>query len=130
MKRAAAAGMLALSLSLSACSSIDQAAFARYQARSPIKLSQQDAPAGVEPLGLVWSQSTGFYLLGLLAIVPADLETALDLLVESARDLKADGIARIRIDYKPASFFSFDSWPVPFPWFATVSLSGMAWKGK
>ena len=120
--------MAGLLLLLASCSSVDHAAFDRYQKESSMALTQGDAPAGAEPLSLVYSSKSGFYLFAILPIVKADLTEALDLLVAEARKLGADGIAHLQISYKPASLIGFETWPIPFPWVATVSLTGMAWK--
>lgn len=124
MKRTVPAALLALSLA--SCVSVDNSAFERYRKESGLELSQGDAPAGVQSLGLVWAQRSGLYIFALVPIVHADLESTLGNLVAEARRIGADGIAHVRIEYDPARFFAFESWP--FPWVQTLSLSGMAYK--
>ncbi len=124
MRKIAPAALLALSLS--ACVSVDNSAFGKYQAEGGFWLSQGDAPAGVQSLGLVWAQRSGLYLFALLPIVDAGLESTLASLVAEARRIGADGVAHVRIECDPARFFAFESWP--FPWVQTLSLSGMAYK--
>lgn len=124
MHRTAPAALLILSLA--ACSSVDSTAFEKYQAERGFAISQGDAPPGARPLGLVWAQRSGLYLFAIVPLVTADLETTLEKLAGEARRIGADGIAHVRLEYAPARFFAFESWP--FPWVQTLSLSGMAYK--
>ena len=119
-----------LILGCSACSFADRQDFDRYLATAPVQMSQGEAPKDAKLLGMIYAERSGFYLFGYVAVVTANMQNTLDLLVEEARAMKADGISDIKLDYTPASFIAFSDSPllIKFPWIPYIKVSGMAWK--
>jgi hypothetical protein len=118
-----------LLLALSACTMVDTGSFERYRQTAPIELTLADAPSGSTSLGLVYARKSGLYLLGVLPIVRVTLEDVLDLLVEEARKLSADGVSHLRIEYVPAGLIGLEG-VLTFPWTQKLAIHGMAYKKK
>jgi hypothetical protein len=121
---------LLLHLALSgcvACQSLSTADLARCLSEQGVALTAGDAPANAQPLRALAFQRNGFYLAGLLPVVGVDLEDAVRAVAQEARALDADGIAHLRFDYSPASFFKFLVFPIP-DWSASLSITGIAYR--
>jgi len=114
----------------SSCTFADRQDFNRYLATAPIQMSQGAAPKDTTPLGMIYAERSGFYLFGYVPLVTANLQNTLDLFVEQAREMKAEGVSDIRLDYTPASLIAFSDSPllIKFPWIPYIKVQGMAWK--
>lgn len=116
-----------LALLACGCTSIEVVNLEEYLTDQHLHLSAKDAPEGSSPLTVVAVHQTGFYLFGVLPIVSVTLEDCVARLTERARELGADGVANLTLDYRPASLFKFAALYIP-DWSASISLSGMSYK--
>ena len=102
---------------LASCGSFDAIDLREFAAESEFELTANEAPQYAEPVSLVYTSVSGFYLFGSVPIISATMRDCLRKIVKRARKLGADGVANIEIIENPASFFTLESvWP--FPWTA------------
>lgn len=123
--------MLALALlaSAAACTSTDQAGLDWYAETYQVAITEGDAPEGATPVELLYYYKKGFYVFGLgyAPVVEIGLREAVADLAERARAMEADGIAHLRYEIHPASFFRFSVFPIP-DWSAWIQCQGMAYE--
>ena len=120
--------LLASFLVLASCSVIESVDLAKWQRDSGLELTQNDAPPDAEPLLLISAHRSGFYLLGLIPLVRASFEHCIVQMTRAAKEAGADGVANLRMAYRPPSFFSLAE-PV-FPWMAKATITGMAYRRR
>ncbi len=120
--------LAALLLLLGSCSTMASVDIASWQRESGLELTQNDAPEGAEALTLVSAHRSGFYLLGVIPLVRADFAHCIAQIVQDAKQAGAEGVAHLRIQYDPPSFFSLVE-PV-FPWMARATITGMAYRRR
>ena len=115
-----------LTLLLASCSTWEQADYAVISRATGVALIKDGAPAGAEPLGMVFARETGFYLLGLVPFRSVSIDRALRGLAHEAREMGADGVADIDVEYRTPAFFQLGD--NPFPWTAAVQMTGEAYR--
>jgi hypothetical protein len=116
-----------LSLFCTGCFSMDTVDLDRQLRENDMFMTEDPAPEGAYPLSTIAVEQVGWYLLGMWAISDISLEDCVQSLVDRAQSMEADGIANIRVDYGPASFFRFSIFPIP-DWSATITMTGMAFR--
>ena len=118
---------LLLPLLCTACFSMDTVDLDRQLRENEVYLTEDPAPDGAYPLTSIAVEQVGWYLLGMWGVSEISLEQCVQSLVDRARRMEADGVANIRVEYRPASFFRFSIFPIP-DWSATITMTGMAFK--
>lgn len=114
---------------LGSCTSYEALDLRPYLDQQQFPVSQGPMPADAEAVGFTVVQDTGFYLLGIAPLVPVSLDDCVHALVREARKVGGDGVAEVTIQYSPASLLNFTVILLP-DWFATVKLTGCAWRRK
>jgi hypothetical protein len=119
-----------VALACGACSFADRQDFDRYLKAAPIQMSQGEAPDDAKPVGMIFAERSGFYLFGYVPVVTCTLQDTLDILVDQARAMKADGVSDLRLEYISPAFMALAEGPllIKFPWFPDIKIHGMAWK--
>jgi hypothetical protein len=112
---------------LAACMSSEFADLRPLLAAQAFPVTQDDPPAGSETLGLVAVEDSGFYLFGVVPIVPMQFGACVDEIVLKARLLGADGIAHVVVSYRPPAFLRVVGLMLP-DWFGYIGLTGSAWR--
>ena len=119
-------GLALLSFACS-CTAVEQVDLEEYLVDADLTLTANDAPPGASPLTVIAVHQSGFYLLGWIPFQPVRLDDCVAEVANRARQLGADGVSELRLEYTPASFMKFAAFPFP-DWSATISLSGMAYR--
>lgn len=109
-----------------ACVSTTSADLSRYRREHRFPVSTDGVPAGHQAVAALAYARTGFYLLGLIPIVPVDLSAAVTKVVDEARALGATGIANLHYEFEPASSLRFVVFPLP-DWSASLHVTATAY---
>ncbi len=109
------------------CFSIDTVDLDRQLRENDIYLTEDQAPDGAYPLSTIAIEQGGWYLLGLWGVTKVSLEDCMRAMVKRAKKMNADGVADIKIEYHPASFWRFSPFPLP-DWSASITMTGMAFR--
>src|SRR5690606_906734 len=85
------------------CVSMTHADVTAYAEPEGFTVTADALPPGARPISALAYEKLGFYVLGLVPIVPVDLHRGVARLVKEARELGADGLAHLRYEFRPAS---------------------------
>lgn len=119
--------VLAFAILASSCVTTNEANLHGYFKSRGLEVTQDGAPEGARPLEVISYYRSGFYLFGVVPIVPVELRDALDWLTKTAERTGADGIANLSFQFSPASFWKFTLFPIP-DWSSWIHVSGMAYE--
>lgn len=108
------------------CVSMTHADVTAYAEPEGFTVTADALPPGARPISALAYEKLGFYVLGLVPIVPVDLHRGVARLVKEARELGADGLAHLRYEFRPASAFRFVVFPLP-DWSASLSITAVAY---
>lgn len=109
-----------------ACHSVERVSLATLSTEHKINLTRTDPPEGSKTLGFISVHTSGFYLLGLIPLVPATLGEAFSRLALEAKEMAASGVSNVQYEINPPSAFKFSTFPIP-DWSASVWLTGQAY---
>ena len=118
---------LTLLVVATSCVTTDEANLVEHFRKRGLNVTADEAPPGAQPIKMISYYKSGFYFFGAIPVVPIYLEDAVDYIAERADKLSADGVAHLRFEYSPASFFKFAIFPLP-DWSASIHFQGMAYK--
>jgi hypothetical protein len=127
MIRGACRVLCCLWLALPACTCYGVVDLRELLERQDFPLTQGEPPPGSETIGFLAARDNGFYLFGILPLMPMSFDDCVGKIVRAAKELGADGIAYIDIHYEPASVMSLTAILLP-DWFSYVQLTGSAWR--
>ncbi|MCB9891404.1 MAG: hypothetical protein H6833_07145 [Planctomycetes bacterium] len=110
---------------IAGCSTLEHANLRLIEETTNVALSMDETPDGCVPIGMVYSEQSGFYLFGVLPMPSVTLDKCLRGLAMEATKIDADGVSQIRMQRETPAFFSFGT--PPFPWMAWIQMQGMAY---
>ena len=116
-----------LTLLLSSCTTVLSTDLRGYLDEQDFPVHQGPVPEGSETIGLVAARDSGFYLFGFAPFWPMHIGDCVTAMVEETRSLGGDGVAEIRITYRPPTLLDVANGIFP-GWFAHVELTGSAYR--
>ncbi|HHI80571.1 MAG TPA: hypothetical protein ENK02_11385 [Planctomycetes bacterium] len=118
--------LLALLL-LPGCWAVHKADYLALEAKMQLHFSEGEPPAKATTLGSISVTQNGFYLLGFIPMVPINLQESMEELARRAKEMGAQGIAKIWYRVDPPGVLKYVAFPIP-DWSAGIQITGMAWK--
>jgi hypothetical protein len=114
---------------LGSCTSYEALDLRPYLEQQAFAVTQGPVPGDADTVGLTVVQDSGFYIFGVLPVVPVSLDACVRALVREAQKVGADGVAEVKLDYRPSGFLIFSA-TFMSDWTGAVKLSGCAWRKK
>ena len=112
---------------LASCTTVLETDLRPLLEQEQFPVTQGAAPEGTENIALICARDTGFYLFGFVPFLPMHLGDCVRALVEEAHKVGGEGIAEVRITYRPATILDVANGVFP-GWFAHVELHGSAYR--
>lgn len=114
---------------LPACTSYEALDLRPYLEQQQFPVTQGPVPDGAETVGLCVVQDSGFYILGIVPIVPVSMDACVHALVREAKKVGADGVAEVQMEYRPPGFLILSATFLS-DWCGALKMTGSAYRHK
>jgi hypothetical protein len=112
---------------LPSCWAVHKADYLSLEEKTQLHFSEGEPPKKATTLGSISVTQNGFYLLGIIPVVPINLQESMEVLAHRAKKMGATGVAKIWYRVDPPGVLKYVAFPIP-DWSAGIQITGMAWR--